>query len=70
MSRTYLSVFKKLKLIKDGSSIYIYHNGCNNSISLQLKDIVNHPSWIRQDLLKKEKSSHPHLDKYKKKFKF
>lgn len=70
MSFTYLRVIKRLKFIKDGSSLYIYHNGCKNTYALQLKDIVNHPAWAPESEKKNtEKSLHPSLLRYRKKFK-
>jgi hypothetical protein len=69
MSRTFLRVIKKLKFLKDGSSIYLFDNGCKNTYALQQKDIVNHPSWTPDTLVKNtEKSIHPSLLKYRKKF--
>jgi hypothetical protein len=70
MSRTYLRVIKKLKFLKDGSSLYMYSNGCKNTYALQQKDIVNHPDWAPESQTKTtEKSIHPSLLKYRKKFK-
>ncbi len=69
MSCTYLRVIKRLKFLKDGSSLYIYDNGCKNSYALQLKDILDHPSWAEKSETKNtEKSIHPSLLKYNKKF--
>jgi hypothetical protein len=69
MGRTFLRVIKRLKFLKDGSSIYIYDNGCKNTYALQLKDIVNHPVWAPESEIRKtEKSIHPSLLKYRKKF--
>jgi len=68
MPSTYLRSSKRLKLIKDGSSIFIYDNGCKNNISLHIKDIVSHTIWAPQDKLKVVKSKHPFYVKYKKKF--
>lgn len=69
MPSTYLRITKRLKLIKDGSSIFIYDNGCKANIPLHIKDIVNHPMWAPQNKLKLVKSLHPSLVKYKKKYK-
>ena len=69
MPSTYLRSSKRLKLIKDGSSIFIYDNGCKNNIPLHIKDIVYHPMWAPQDRFKVVKSKHPSYVKYKKKFK-
>lgn len=68
MSVQNLRCIKKLKILKDGSAIYIYHNGCRNNYALLIKDIVKHPVWLPQSKLKLDKKSHPSLEKYRKKF--
>ena len=69
MSKTYLRLYKKLKVLNDGSSVYKYDNGCKNSSSLFKKDISISLPWSKNqdnDVLKKDLSL---LEKYKKKYK-
>ena len=67
MSKTYLRVFKKLKVLNDGSCVLKADNGCKSSPSLFCKDNTNHVLWnkdARSEDLKKDLSL---LQRYKKK---
>lgn len=69
MSRTYLRIYKKLKVLNDGSSVYKYDNGCKNSQSIFKKDISTSLPWSNNqdnDFSQKDLSL---IEKYKKKFK-
>ena len=69
MSKTYLRLYRKLKVLNDGSSVYKYDNGCKNSSYLFKKDISISLPWSKNqdnDVSKKDLSL---LEKYKKNIK-
>lgn len=69
MSKTYLRLYKKLKVLNDGSSVYKYDNGCKNSSMLFKKDITISSPWNKNQVNDVSKKDLSLLEKYKKKYK-
>ena len=68
MNKTYLRVFKNLRILNDGSIYYKYNNGCKTTLVLQKKDITNDTFMTKNLSPETSKITLSYMEKYKKKY--